>query len=166
MSCSALSLSQRIWTTCLRATVCTCAPQLSCADRADELSQGLMADQDTDDSRVGGGTGGGYSGPVPGFEHPPATGLSSADAGGGSHSRAASSHVPSQVRSCVDAQAARSACKQTMLLQRIHCSMSHVGPLRHGVRGRGKDSSSVCPVPLTYRRRALLHTLSWSLVMV
>ena len=57
-----------------------------------------MADQDNDDSRVGGGTGGGYSGPVPGFERPPATGLSAADAQGGSGARAGASHVPSQVR--------------------------------------------------------------------
>lgn len=59
---------------------------------ADELNQGLMADQDNDDSRVVGGTGGGYSGPVPGFEHPPAV-----DAAGSSSLTGAPSHVPSQV---------------------------------------------------------------------
>ena len=110
--------------------MCPCDQFASCLHlsfrvlfRADELSQGLMADQDTDDSRVGGGTGGGYSGPVPGFEHPPATGLSSADAGGGGHSRAASSHVPSQVRPCVGRQAARE-CMQT------DDAVAH-GPRRH-----------------------------------
>lgn len=55
-----------------------------------------MAEQDNDDSRVGGSAVGGYSGPVPGFEHaPPSAGDAAA---GGSGLRAATSHVPSQVR--------------------------------------------------------------------
>ncbi len=58
----------------------------------DQLNQGLLAGEATDDSRQYGGGGGGYSGPVPGYESQP---VASEAAGG---SRNVQGHVPSQVR--------------------------------------------------------------------